>query len=131
MNSVQNMISFKFFPGRRYFNDDGKSIYILSLLILLANKSYVRIKKDKVTDYSIGWKSKDLFESNHLPLHGAFLPNIKYIGYKIGMQFNNTSLVVEQRNYENNIVNAYILYDLDNWPNIPLRNLTRKNCLVN
>ena len=47
------------------------------------------------------------------------------------MQFNNTSLVVEQRNYENNIVNAYILYDLDNWPNIPLRNLTRKNCLVN
>ena len=131
MNSVQNMISLNFFPGRRYFNDDGKSIYILSLLILLANKSYVRIKKDKVTDYSIGWKSKDLSESNHLPLDGAFLPNIKYFGCKIGMQFNNTPLVVEQRNYANNIVNAYILYDLDNWPNIPLRNLTRKNCLVN
>ena len=38
------------------------------------------------------------------------------------MQFNNAPLVVEQNNYAGNIVNAYIVYDLDNWPKIMLRN---------
>ena len=34
-----------------------------------------------------------------------------------GIQFNNTPLVVEENNYEIKNVNAYIIYDLDNWPN--------------
>ena len=45
------------------------------------------------TDYVIGRKSKGLPESKLLPLHGAFLPNIKYFGYKTEMQFDNTPLV--------------------------------------
>ena len=43
------------------------------------------------------------------------------------MQFNNTPLVVEQNNYTTKIVNAYIVYDLDNWSKIPLRNFKLKN----
>ena len=35
----------------------------------------LQLKKEKSTDYVIGWKSKSLFESKLLPLHGAFLPN--------------------------------------------------------
>ena len=41
----------------------------------------------------IGQKSKGLFKSNLL---SAFLPNIKYFGYKIGKQFNNIPLFLEQ-----------------------------------
>ena len=36
-----------------------------------------------LNDYVTGWKSKDLFESKLLLLHGSFLPNIKYFEYKI------------------------------------------------
>ena len=49
---------------------------------------------------------------------------------KIGIQFKYTPLVVEQKNYTTKIVNAYIVYDLVNWSNIPLRNFTLKNCLL-
>ena len=34
-----------------------------------------------------------------------------------GIQFNNTPLVAEENNYEIKNVNAYIIDDLDNWPN--------------
>ena len=67
------------------------------------------MKKDKGTDYVIDWKSKGLFESKLLPLHVAFLPNIKYFGYKIGMQFNNTRLVVEENCYTTKTVNAFFV----------------------
>ena len=39
------------------------------------------------------------------------------------------SLVVEQNNYATKTVNADIIYDLNNWPKVPLRNFTSKNCL--
>ena len=42
----------------------------------------------------------------------------KYFEYKIGLQFNNTPLVVEQNNYARKIVNVYIVYDLDYWSKI-------------
>ena len=52
-------------------------------------------KKDKGTGYVVGQKSKGLSEFKHLQLHGAFLPNIKYFGQKIEIQFNSTTLVLE------------------------------------
>ena len=42
------------------------------------------------------------------------------------MQFNNTTLVVEQKLYAAKTENAYILYDLDNWPKITIRNVASK-----
>ena len=42
--------------------------------------------------YVINWLKK----LKLLPLHGSFLPNIKYFGYKIGIQFNKAPLVVKQ-----------------------------------
>ena len=32
----------------------------------------------------------------------------------MGIQFNSTPLIIEQNNYTMKIVNAYIVYDLDN-----------------
>ena len=46
----------------------------------------------------------------------CFLSNIRYFGYKIGIQLNNTPSVLKQNNCTAKIVNAYIVYDLDNWP---------------
>ena len=87
--------------------------------------STLELKKDKGTKYVIGWKSKGLFQSKLFPLH-AFLPKIKYFGYKIGIQFNNSPLVVQENNYATKTINAYIVCDLDNWPRIPLDNFTLK-----
>ena len=36
-------------------------------------------------------------------------------GYKIGMRFNKSNLVVEQNNYPNKMVNTSIFYKLDYW----------------
>ena len=58
-----------------------------------------------------------------------FLPSIKYFVHKIVIQFNNTTLVVEQNIYVIKTVSAFIIFDLDSWPKIPLRNFTLKNCL--
>ena len=36
-----------------------------------------------------------------------------FFGYRIRIQFDNGTLAVEQNNYAANIVNTYIVYDLD------------------
>ena len=58
----------------------------------------LELKIDKSTEYIIGWKSKDLYNSKLIALHGAFLPNVKYSGVKIEIQFNNIPLAIEQVN---------------------------------
>ena len=58
--------------------------------------------------------SKRIYKSKLIALYGAFLPNVKYFKNKIGIQFNSTSLVMEQSKYAAIIVNVYIVYDLDN-----------------
>ena len=89
----------------------------------------LELKVNKNTEYIIDWKSKDLHKSKRLPLHGSFLPNRKYFMPKIAIQFNDTPLVVEQSNYATKIVNAYIVYDLDDWRKISLGIFIIKNCL--
>ena len=46
----------------------------------------------------------------------------KLSGYRTGIKFNNSVLVVEQNNYASKIVNVYIVYDEDTWPKNPLNN---------
>ena len=74
----------------------------------------LELKTNKGTEYIIGWKSKGVYNSKLIALHGAFLPNIKYFKKKIEIQFNNTPLVIEQNSYTSKIVNVCIVYDLDN-----------------
>ena len=52
------------------------------------------LKEDEVTDYVIVSKSKGFFKSKLFPSQYPFLPNIKFFGYEIGIQFNNTALVL-------------------------------------
>ena len=89
----------------------------------------LELKTDKGTKYIIGWKLKGLHNSKLIGLNDVFLTNVKYFGNKIGIQFHNTTLVIEQINYARKILNVYLVYDLDNWPENPLRNFTLKNRL--
>ena len=68
-------------------------------------------------------KSNRVYNSKLKPLYTASLHSIKHSGCK----FDKNSLAVEQNNYLTKIV--YIGYELYDWPNILLKNLTLKNCL--
>ena len=68
--------------------------------------------------------------SKFIPLHGAFLPNIKYFGCKTGIQFNITHLFVGRNYYTTKSIIADIVYDLDNWPKTPLVYFILKKLLV-
>ena len=46
------------------------------------------------------------------------------------IKFDKNPLAAEQNNYATETVNAYIVYNLDTWPNNPLRNFRLKNCLL-
>ena len=56
----------------KVFGDDG----FKNMFVYQPTLNTFEFKKDKGTDYVIGWKSNGLFESKFLLLHGAFLPNI-------------------------------------------------------
>ena len=89
----------RFLLGRIYFtSDDGSQIMFLYQPIF--NK--LGLKKDKNTEYIIGWKSKGIFKSKLFVLHGAFLLNMKYFRKKIGIKFNSTPLVIKRNNYQQN-----------------------------
>ena len=62
-------------------------------------------------------------------LYTAFLHSIKLSGYKMGVKFDKDPFAIEQNNYLTKIVNIYVVYDLEAWPKIRLRNFTVKNCL--
>ena len=62
-------------------------------------------------------------------LYTAFLHSIKLSGYKMGVKFDKDPFAIEQNNYLTKIVNIYVVYDLEVWPKITLRNFTVKNCL--
>ena len=80
----------------------------------------LELRKDKGTDYLIGWKSKEVYTSKITSLYTVFLHNTKFSVYKIRVQFNNNVLVIEQNNFAAKIVNTYIVYDLDDLPKISL-----------
>ena len=89
----------------------------------------LELKINKSTKYVTGCKFKGLFEQKFVPLNGTFISNVKQFGREMNIQFNNTSLVLDQNKIPTKILNAYIVYDLDNCPNIPFRNFILNNFL--
>ena len=111
-NKLDSLITkgYNFFLGRIYFtsNDEPQNMFVYQPIF-----SVLELKIDKDTEYIIGWKSKGVCNSKFISLHGAFLPKVKFFGNKIGIQFNNASLVIEQNHYKSRTGNVYIVYDLD------------------
>ena len=56
---------------------------------------------------------------NVKPLFNPLSLKIKRFGCKVGMQFLNDFLLVENKNYLTKLVNSYIVYDLNCWPRNP------------
>ena len=54
-----------------------------------------------------------VFTSKLKPLYTAFLVRIKLSKYKVRINFDKDPLAVKQNNYLTEIVDAYIVYDLD------------------
>ena len=69
-----------------------------------------------------------VYSYKHFPIQNLS-PIIKYINHKIGVQLNNSVLVVANNNYATKTVNIYIIFDLDNWPRNSLNSFILKNCL--
>ena len=117
---------YNFFLGRICFtSNDGSQV----TFVYQATLYTIELKKDKDIDYVFSWKSKGVYNSKLKPLYTAFLHSIKLSEYKMGIEFDKDHLAAGQNNYLTKIVNVYIVYDLDAWPKIPLRNAALKNCL--
>ena len=86
-------------------------------------------KRDKGIDYVHSWNTNEVTNSKIKPSYTSFLTSIKLSGYKMGIKFDKDPLAVKQNNYMCEIVNVYIVYDLDAWPRNPLNNFKFKNCL--
>ena len=90
----------------------------------------LELKKIQGIDYFLVWKStKGVYTFNLTSYYTTFLHSTKISRYGILIKFDNSALVVEENNYVSKIVNAYIIYDLDDWPKIPLNKFTLNNCL--
>ena len=57
------------------------------------------------------------------------LHSINLSKYNLGINFDKDPLTVEQNNYLTNIVNVYIVYDLDACTGNPTNSFKFKNCL--
>ena len=99
---------YSFLLGRIYFTSDDRFQNVF-----VDEPTFTMIKyKNTSAEYVISWKSKAVYNSKPITLNSSFLLNIKYFFIK-GLQFNNTSLVIEQKNYTRKILNVYFVYDLD------------------
>ena len=62
-------------------------------------------------------------------MYTPFWHRITFSGCRTGIQFDDSVLIEEQNSYAIKIVNAYIVYNLDDWSKILLNNFKLKTCL--
>ena len=93
---------------------------VFGICLFINQQLTIKLKEDKSTDYVAGWNSKGVYSSKRKSLYTAVLHSIKLSGCKIRLQFVNDILAVEQNNYVTKIFYAYIDYDLDVWPKLPV-----------
>ena len=82
-------LDLNYFLGRYFFDDDGfQNMFVYQPIF-----NTFDLKKDKGTEYVIGWESKGVQASKLIPSYIAFLHKIKPFGYKIGIQSSSSILV--------------------------------------
>ena len=107
-------------------NNSSIYIYIYIYIYILLT---LDLKEEKGTDSVLIWESKGANTFKFKPLYNAFFHSIRHSGYKVGIKLDKDPLAVKQKNYTTNIVNAYIVYVLENWSNGALRGFALKYCL--
>ena len=80
---VQITKDYDVFIGRIYFtsNDGSQNTFVYQPTL-----DALELKKDKITDYVISWKSKVVFNSKLKPLYAAFLNSKNLSEYRIGIK---------------------------------------------
>ena len=106
------MHDLSFFLGKNFFGDDSFKNVCLS-----AHTQHISVKRRQGL-----WL--------HAPLYFVFLHSIKLCAYRIRTKFDNSGLVVEENHYRTKIVNAYNVYNLNNWPKNPVKNFKLKKMLA-
>ena len=118
--------SYKFFLGRICFtSNDGSSSTFVYQTALDTSES----KKEKGTNYVLTLKSNGIYNSKLKSLHTSFLHSTNVSRYRIVIEVHKDPLAVGQNNYLAEIINIYIVYDLDAWPRNPKNNFKLINCL--
>ena len=97
----------------KYFINKGLYIffqteYVLQVMMIVYQPIFyvLELKFDKNAEYIISQKSKRIYNSKIIALHGAFLPNLKYFRHKIGIQYSSSLLFIEKNNYATKVVNV-------------------------
>ena len=100
LNSLSTK-DYNFFIGRIDFtsNDGSQNKFVYQPTL-----DTWELKKDKVTDYVLSWKSKGVYNSKLKPLYSAFLYGIKLSGYRMGIKFDKDPLAAEQNIYLTKII---------------------------
>ena len=91
--------------------------------------STLQLQKYKGIDYIHTWKSKWLYNFTLSAKNNHFLHSIIFSCDKVRIKFEKDFLAVLQTNYATKIVNVYIVYELNTWPQNSLNNFTLKDCL--
>ena len=101
---------YNIFLWRIYFtsNDGRKNTFFHQ-----TKNDTIELKKYKLTNNSLSWRSKGVYNSKLKPLYTDFLHSIKLSEYRMGIKFDEHPLAVEKSNYTTEVVNAYIANDLD------------------
>ena len=108
------------FFGKIVLGDDGSQ----NIIVYEPTLNTLNLKEDK--KYIVENQKGQILK----PLYIAFLHGIKPFVYKMRIKFDKDPLVLEQNNYVAKIENAYIVYGLDSWSNIPLNNFKLKSSLL-
>ena len=93
------------------------------MLVYQSKFSTLELKKDKVTDYVLSWKSKGTYNSNfsHCMLLSCIALNF------LGLEWEEkTPLTAEQNNHLIKVANVYTVHDLHTWPRNPTINFKSK-----
>ena len=97
---------------------------MLSSLILNRNK--------KVINWISTGVSYEKIDTNLIPFDTNLEPTMSNLANnRVKLKFNNSGLVQKSLSslYNNFILNLYIVYELNTWPQNPTNNFTLKNCL--
>ena len=73
-----------YFHGKNIFGDDS----FRNMSLYQPTLDTLKLKKDKGSDYVVGWKSVEVYTSKLKPLHPEFLHSTKLSGYRIRIKID-------------------------------------------
>ena len=116
-----------YFIGKSHFEEDGVQNYLVFQPI---NKYFKSITN---SNYILSWISKGLSNESIKPPsapNNFLTPSLNYLGTKTRVKFSGSCLKQDKVTYNHgNIVNIYIVYEINKKDNTVISDPTLENCL--